>query len=127
MDLYISLKDLGFLILFLCGVTVLVILSIVLLKLNGLIGKITNLVDANRSNIDKTLDQMPDTISNVNAAVGDVRYAANKASSFIEGVGDTVSETAASVEDSYGEFIDVLKNIVNLVIKIKDLLKWVRV
>jgi len=123
MDLYISVKDLGFLLLFLAGVTALVILSIVLIRLNGLIGKITGILDANKVNIDKTMEQLPDTVANVNSAVTDVRNAANNATGLIDGIGDRVSETAASVEDTYGEFIDVLKNIINIFIKIKDLLK----
>lgn len=123
MDAYISVKDLGFLILFLAGVTSLVILSVVLVRLNGLIGKVTSIIDSNKVNIDKTMEQLPDTVANVNSAVTDVRSAANSATEFIGGIGDTVYETAASVEDSYGEFVDVLKNIVNLIIKIKNILK----
>lgn len=123
MDAYISVKDLGFFLLFLAGVTALVILSVFLVRLNGLIGKVTSILDTNKVNIDKTLGQLPDTVANVNSAVTDVRSAANSATEFIGGIGDRVSETAASVEDSYGEFVDVFKNIVNIIIKIRNLLK----
>ena len=126
MNLYISLQDLGILILFLSGVTAIVILSIVLIRLNSLIGKITNIVDKNRGNIDKTMDQLPDTITNANTAISEVRATANSATGFIEGIGETVSESAASVEDTYGQFIDVFKSIVNIVMKVKEILKWVR-
>jgi len=123
MNLYISLQDLGILILFLSGVTAIVILSIVLIRLNSLIGKITNIVDKNRGNIDKTMDQLPDTITNANTAISEVRATANSATGFIEGIGETVSESAASVEDTYGQFIDVFKSIFNIVMKVKEILK----
>lgn len=123
MNFYISIRDLGFLLLFLIGTAVLVILCIALIRLNNLIGKINSIVDTSKSNIDKTIEQLPDTISNVNLAVTEVRDTAKRANSFIEGIGDTVSESAASIEQTYEQYIEVIKSIINIAMKIKDIIK----
>jgi len=123
MDLYISIKDLGFLILFLAGIFALIFLCIVLFKLYNLISKVTNIVDTNRANIDKTMDQLPDTVTNINSALEEVKGTAESATAFVEGISDTASETAVSLERAYGEYAEIFKNIISVVMKIKDLLK----
>lgn len=123
MDFYISVKDLGFLILFLAGVFALIFLCIVLYKIFKLIGKLTDIVDTNRVNIDKTMDQLPGTVTNINSVLEEVKGTAESATAFVDGIHETASETAVTLERTYGEYVDLIKNAISIFMKIKELLK----
>jgi ABC-type transporter Mla subunit MlaD len=123
MDLYISIKDLGLLILFLAGIFALVFLCITLYKLFKLIGKLTDIVDTNRANFDKTMDQIPGTVTNINSVLEEVKGTAESANALVDGISNTALETAATLEKTYGEYIDLIKNAIAIFLKVKELFK----
>jgi hypothetical protein len=123
MDFYISVKDLGLLVLFLAAIFALVFLCIVLYRIFKLVGKVTDIVDTNRTNIDKTMDQLPGTVTNINSVLEEVKGTAESATAFVDGISETAAETAVTLEKTYGEYVDIIKNAIAVFIKLKELFK----
>lgn len=99
MSITITLGDLGLFILFAIGVTVGVFLIIALVKLIGLLKRITDLVDANRQNIDRSLENLPEVLENANEATTLVKNGLYKTEDTIDALSDTFLGTAAAVEN----------------------------
>ena len=108
--MYISLYDLCFGILFILGTIALVILIMVLIKLFGLLARVSDLIKRNEKNMDEILTVLPKATKNF-----------LELSSDLKAVGEVITETTATVIatkehlEGYSDvFMDILK-IVTLV------------
>lgn len=88
-----TLGDLGMLVLWALAVVVLVLLTLVLYKAYKFIKNATEIVEENRNNIDKVIDEAPGLTSNVNVILGEVAHGTKAFRSTV----DNVAETADTI------------------------------
>lgn len=121
MDGMISVKDLISFILFLLGATAVVYLVIVLHNVNKLVKQVNLVIADNKTNIDKTMEVMPEVANNLNSTVISIRGTVDRTGNIIDNFEGTVSEVAASFEDASESIIDVIKASINVIKTIMSL------
>jgi len=100
MRMYISLYDLGLLILFTMALTIGYYLIVVLRKISGVVMQVTGLIEENRDAIEATLEVLPDLLSNSNEVVLGVRKTVDTASSAVASLEDNFTDTADKVQET---------------------------
>ena len=100
MLVYISLYDLGLLILFAIAVTIGFYLITTLRKISLLVTQINGIVDENRESIDETMEVLPDLLSNSNEVILTVRKTVDTASSAVTSIEDNLTVTADKVQET---------------------------
>jgi methyl-accepting chemotaxis protein len=118
MNITITLEELGFFILFLLVLGVGAYLVATLKNLNGLVGEIRELLDANRKNIDQTLANLPVITENLNEASFGVKRGVNQTEGVIEQVSANVGDTLIAVNktaDSISTYSILVTEIVKAV------------
>lgn len=121
MDGMISVKDLISFILFLLGATAVVYLVIVLHNVNKLVKQVSLVIADNKTNIDKTMEVMPEMANNLNSTVVSIKGTVDRTGNIIDNFEGTVSEVAASFEDTSESIIDVIKASINVIKTIMSL------
>ena len=125
MDITLTLQDLLKLVLFLLGIGVLGYLLLLLRNINKIVGKAEEVIEANMSEIDATIKQLPDITHNVNnitseantlissitpdltGVVKNVNGITNKVDR-LAGVADDVANVIDSTGQKVGNTVDVL-------------------
>lgn len=95
--MYISLHDLGSLILFLIYSVLGVVATVFLLNLIKFVKSARTLIDKNKDNIDNTLEIIPKTISNINDTTLAIKDGVKKTTEIVDVAGETFAETVATV------------------------------
>lgn len=98
--MFISLYDLGLLILFIVALTIAYYLILTLRKITGVITEVQGILDENRDSIGATMDVLPDLLSNSNEVVLSVRKTVDTASSAVTTIEDNLIDTADKVQDT---------------------------
>ena len=83
MFLYISLYDVGLLILFVVALTVGYYLIVVLRRLSEVVLRVGGILDENRKSIEQTLEVLPELLNNSNEVVAGVRKTVEATSSAV--------------------------------------------
>lgn len=120
----IELESLVVVLLALCGAVALVALAIVLFRLMGTLSKVNRVLDDLSPGLKNTVDQLPETVQQVNAAVGNVVDVTDAIADTVpELLGDvakitaTGSDTVVSVAGLVQSLADFLSNLVDQIRK----------
>jgi uncharacterized protein YoxC len=98
--MYISLYDVGLLILFAMALAIGYYLIATLRKLSLVITQLNGMLDENRESIEATLEVLPELLSNSNEVVANVRKTVDTASSAVTSLGDNLTDTADKVQET---------------------------
>ena len=98
--MYISLYDLGLMILFAIALAVGFYLIAVLRKLAAVVGQIHAMLADNRESIDSTLEVLPELLSNSNEVVAGVRKTVETANTAVACLEDNIVDTADKVQET---------------------------
>ena len=98
--MYISLYDLGLLILFVLAITVAYYLIVVLKGILGVVQQVKTVIDENQKSIGETLDALPDLLENSNELVIGVRKTVDTANSAVTCIEDNLADTADKVQET---------------------------
>ena len=98
--MYISLYDLGLLILFAIALAVGYYLSAVLRKLAAVVAQINGMLAENRESIDSTLEVLPELLNNSNEVVAGVRKTVETANTAVACLEDNIVDTADKVQET---------------------------
>lgn len=100
MFLYISLYDVGLLILFALALTVGYYLIVVLRRLADVVFRLGGMLDENRKSIEDTLEVLPELLNNSNEVVLGVRKTVEATSSAVTCLEDNLVDTADKVQET---------------------------
>lgn len=100
MFLYISLYDVGLLILFALALTVGYYLIVVLRRLADVVMRLGGMLDENRKSIEDTLEVLPELLNNSNEVVLGVRKTVEATSSAVTCLEDNLVDTADKVQET---------------------------
>ena len=100
MFLYISLYDVGLLILFAVALTVGYYLIVVLRRLSEVVLRVGGILDENRKSIEQTLEVLPELLNNSNEVVAGVRKTVEATSSAVTCLEDNLVDTADQVQET---------------------------
>ena len=98
--MYISLYDLGLLILFAIVLAIGYYLIAVLRKLAAVVAQINGMLAENRESIDSTLEVLPELLSNSNEVVAGVRKTVETANTAVACLEDNIVDTADKVQET---------------------------
>lgn len=98
--MYISLYDVGLLILFGLALTVGFYLIIVLRRLAEVVLRVGGMLDENRKSIEETLEVLPELLNNSNQVVLGVRKTVEATSSAVTYLEDNLVDTADKVQET---------------------------
>ncbi len=98
--MYISLYDLGLLILFAIALAVGFYLIAVLRKLAAVVAQIHGMLADNRESIDSTLEVLPELLTNSNEVVAGVRKTVETANTAVACLEDNIVDTADKVQET---------------------------
>ncbi len=98
--MYISLYDVGLLILFAMALAIGYYLIATLRKISLVVTQVNGMMEENRESIEATLEVLPDLLSNSNEVVLGVRNTVDKASSAVISIEDNLTDTADKVQET---------------------------
>lgn len=98
--MYISLYDLGLLILFVLALTVAYYLIVALKGIIGVTRQVGSLIDANQQSLGQTLEALPPLLENSNELVVSACKAVDTANSAVACIEDNLADTADKVQES---------------------------
>lgn len=98
--MYISLYDVGLLILFALALTVGYYLIVVLRRLADVVLRLGGMLDENRKSIEDTLEVLPELLNNSNEVVLGVRKTVEATSSAVTCLEDNLVDTADKVQET---------------------------
>ncbi len=98
--MYISLYDIGLLILFAVALTVGYYLIITLRRVAEVVTQVNGMLDENRKSIEETLEVLPELLTNSNEVVAGVRKTVESTSSAITCLEDNLTDTADKVQET---------------------------
>ena len=98
--MYISLYDVGLLILFALALTVGYYLIVVLRRLADVVVRLGGMLDENRKSIEDTLEVLPELLNNSNEVVLGVRKTVEATSSAVTCLEDNLVDTADKVQET---------------------------
>ena len=98
--MYISLYDVGLLILFALALTVGYYLIVVLRRLADVVLRLGGMLDENRKSIEETLEVLPELLNNSNEVVLGVRKTVEATSSAVTCLEDNLVDTADKVQET---------------------------
>lgn len=107
--MYITIEALAIFILFFLAVIVSIFLVITLKSLNSLLKKLGKIVESNTENINKTINILPETITNVNEATISMKGTLDKAGSVIGTIDGAVTDTVVSISDTTDNVFEIVK------------------
>lgn len=114
--MYIDIEALAIFILVSLAVIISVFLVITLKNLNSLLKKFNKIVESNTENINKTINILPDTMSNLNEATVSMKGTLDKAGSVIGTIDGAVTDTVVSVSDTTETVFEIVK-VIGLIAK----------
>jgi predicted PurR-regulated permease PerM len=114
--MYIDIEALAIFILVSLAVIISVFLVITLKNLNSLLKKFNKIVESNTENINKTINILPDTMSNLNEAAVSMKGTLDKAGSVIGTIDGAVTDTVVSVSDTTETVFEIVK-VIGLIAK----------
>ena len=100
MHVYVSLYDMGLLILFVVALTVAYYLIAALRGVIGVIKQVSEVIDENQTAIGASLDVLPDLLTNSNEVVRGVRQTIDTANSAVSCIEDNLVDTADKVQET---------------------------
>ena len=100
MFLYISLYDVGLLILFSVALTVGYYLIVVLRRLSEVVMQVGGILNENRKSIEETIEVLPELLNNSNQVVLGVRKTVEATSSAVTCIEDNLVDTADKVQET---------------------------
>ena len=115
--MYISLNDLGLFIVFCVVVVGGIFFTIAMFNLIKLIKKVNGLLDKNSSNLDNTMNSLPQLVNNTNDAMITVKSGFDKVQGTIGEIEETIAETVVSVSekaDNLGIYFNTFTDIVKI-------------
>lgn len=98
--MYISLYDVGLLILFAMALAIGYYLIVTLQKIAGVVTQVSGMMEENKDSIEAALDVLPDLLSNSNEVVLGVRKTVDTASSAVASLEDNLTDTADKVQET---------------------------
>ena len=98
--MFISLYDVGLLILFAMALAIGYYLIALLRKISGVIAQISGVIDENKNSVEATLEVLPNLLSNSNEVVLGVRKTVETASSAVTSMEDNLMDTADKVQET---------------------------
>lgn len=98
--MYISLYDLGLLILFILAVTVAYYLIAALRGIVGVVSQVSSVIEQNQQAISSTMDVLPELLENSNEVVVGVRKTIESANSAVTCIEDNLVDTADKVQET---------------------------
>ena len=98
--MYISLYDVGLLILFAVALTVGYYLIVVLRRVSEVVLRVGGILDENRKSIEDTLEVLPELLNNSNQVVVGVRKTVEATSSAVTCIEDNLVDTADKVQET---------------------------
>jgi len=115
--MYISLNDLGLFIVFCVVVVGGIFFTIAMFNLIKLIKKVNGLLDKNSSNLDNTMNSLPQLVNNTIDAMITVKSGFDKVQGTIGEIEETIAETVVSVSekaDNLGIYFNTFTDIVKI-------------
>jgi uncharacterized protein YoxC len=100
MFVYISLYDVGLIILFAMALAIGYYLIATLRKIAGVVTQIGGIIDENKDSVEATLEVLPELLSNSNEVVASVRKTVETASSAVISLEDNLTDTADKVQET---------------------------
>ena len=100
MLVYISLYDVGLLILFAMALAIGFYLIAALRKIAAVVTQVNGMLEDNRESLDSTLEVLPELLSNSNEVVVGVRKTIDSASSAVTTLEDNLTDTADKVQET---------------------------
>ena len=98
--MYISLYDLGLLILFVLAVTVAYYLIVALRGMIGVVSQVSSVIEQNQEAISSTMNVLPELLENSNEVVVGVRKTIESANSAVTCIEDNLADTADKVQET---------------------------
>ncbi len=98
--MYISLYDVGLMILFSMALAIGYYLIVTLRKIAGVVTQVNGMLDENRDSIEATLAVLPNLLSNSNEVVLGVRKTVDTASAAVTSLEDNLTDTADKVQET---------------------------
>lgn len=107
--MYISLHDLGLIILFIVALCAGIYFIFTLRNLNLLMTQAGDFFKRHREDLDKSLKQLPDTIKSTNEMAQSVRHQVDEVGSTLSTLGVGLSETVATINDKTDTGLTIIK------------------
>ena len=98
--MYISLYDVGLLILFTMALAIGYYLIATLRKIAQVVAQVNGILAENRKSVEATLEVLPELLSNSNEVVLGVRKTVDTASSAVSSLEDNLTDTADKVQET---------------------------
>lgn len=98
--MYISLYDLGLLILFVLALTIAYYLIVALRGVIGVVSQVSSVIEQNQEAISSTMDVLPELLENSNEVVVGVRKTIESANSAVTCIEDNLADTADKVQET---------------------------
>ena len=98
--MYISLYDVGLIILFAMALAIGYYLIATLRKIAGVVTQVSEIIDENKDSVEATLEVLPELLSNSNEVVAGVRKTVETASSAVISLEDNLTDTADKVQET---------------------------
>lgn len=98
--MYISLYDLGLLVLFILALTIAYYLIAALRGIIGVVRQVSSVIEQNQASVEATLDTLPAVLENSNAVLVGVRKTIDTANSAVTCIEDNLADTADKVQET---------------------------
>ena len=98
--MYISLYDLGLLVLFILALTIGYYLIAVLRRIHTVVGQVSEVLEENRDSIEASMEVLPDLLTNSNEIVLGVRKTIDTANTAVSTLEDNLTDTADKVQET---------------------------
>jgi ABC-type transporter Mla subunit MlaD len=118
MTITLSLADIGYFIIFALIVAVCVYSVIILYRLNQVLKDTQSFLNKHRDNLDRTMENLPEILDNVNEASEIVLHGVDKAEVAIDSISTSITETAASFRQGatgVAGYVQIVTEIVDLI------------
>lgn len=113
--MYISLKDLGLIVIFVTVLAAAIYLIITLKNLNDLLKYAKSFLKQHNDNIDKTMSLVPETIKNANEMTVSIKQQVDQVGSTVNSLGSGLSETVATINDTTDTSVTVIRSLGEIV------------
>ncbi len=107
--MYISFEDLAIFLVVCVAVTAGIFLMIALVHFIRVMRKINQLVDSNKSEIDKTVKALPKAVSSLGEAAESLKVTSDKAGAVIGTIDGAVTSTVETVNDTSENVYEIIK------------------
>lgn len=113
--MYISLKDLGLIVIFVTVLAAAIYLIITLKNLNDLLKYAKSFLKQHHDHIDKSIALVPETIKNANEMTVSIKQQVDQVGSTVNSLGSGLSETVATINDTTDTSVTVIRSLGEIV------------